>query len=100
MTTAILAGSFQHAAHVVEIAEGHHAGKLFARQRQHDGVGTGGDQQAVVRRHHAISRTHQAALAIDLHDGVTGVQLDAAARVPGRPVQHDVVGLGLAGQHG
>jgi hypothetical protein len=37
--------------------------------------------------------------AVDLDDRITRMQGDAAARVPDRPVQHDVVGLLLAGQH-
>ena len=67
MTTArrSVARALEHAVHVVEVAEGHDAGQILARQRQHDRIGAGGDQQPVVGRDRAAARTHHAPLAVD-----------------------------------
>ena len=88
-----------HRLGVGDVAVGDHAVELLARHRQHERVGAGGQQQAIVGRRGAVVGDHQPLDAVDLDDLLTGVQRDAVLRVPRQRVEDDLVDRLLAGQH-
>ena len=95
----VLPGSGDHRGHVGDVAETDHPGQVGARHRQDEGLGTGGQQQAVVIGGGAIVGGHGAALAVDLHDSFAGVEGDAALGIPVTRIQDDLFYRLLAGQH-
>ena len=95
----VLARRRDHLVDVGDVAVGHDAGQLLARQRQHDGVRAGREDHAVVRHLDAGLRDHAPARAVDLHDFVAGDQRDAVLVVPLARVEHDVVDGLLRREH-
>src|SRR6185369_14436333 len=92
--------SLNHALDVLNVAKADDAGKVLARQRQHDRVRTGGDQQAVVRHPRAVSGNDFAGTPIDHLDHFALAQRDAVILVPLLRVEHDVVDGLLTSEHG
>ena len=97
---AALLGGRQHGVDVVEIAEGHDAGKLGAGNRQQDRPGAGRNDQIIVGLDDAGLRAHASRGAIDGDDGFALAQIDVVPRVPGVVVDDDVVELLVAREHG
>ena len=89
-----------HALDVLNVAKADDAREVLARQRQHDRVRTGGDQQAIVRHPRAFSGDDFAGTPIDHLDHFALAQRDAVVLVPLLGVEHDVVDGLLAGEHG
>ena len=84
ITTALrsAARGLDHALDVVDVAEADHAGQVLARQRQHDRIGAGRDQQAVIG--HAIAGLGDdlAGAAVDHGDRLALAQRDVVVVVP------------------
>jgi hypothetical protein len=81
----------QHLVDVIEIAEGDHALQILARHRDDEGIGTGGDQQAVIGFDATGLGRHRLGLAVDRNDAVARHQRDAIVGVPCRIVDDDIV---------
>jgi thioredoxin reductase len=96
---AVVIGGGEHLVDVVEIAEGHHARQVAARHRDDERIGTGRDQQLVVRLDAAGAADHSLALAVDVVDRIAGDQFDAVLGIPFGGVEHDFVESLLAGQN-
>jgi hypothetical protein len=94
----VITRGIQHAVHILQVAERHDARQIVAGDRQHDGIGTGGEQQPVVVRFDAVAGANHTADSIDTDRGVTQVQSDAVVSIPVDGVQHDVVEAFLASQ--
>ena len=83
----------------MNIAEGNHAILVLARHRDHEGVGAGGQQQAVVVGAGAIFGNDLLVEAVNPGNGLALVQGDAIVAVPLLVVEHDVIDGLLAGQY-
>ncbi len=88
-----------HAIHVVDVAEGHHAIQILARHGQDEGPGTGGDEQTNVLGLGTVLGDHLAFDPVDLYDPPALVQGDAVVGIPLLVVEHDLVDGLLTGQH-
>jgi hypothetical protein len=97
---AVLLRGVDHGLCVGDVAVSHHAGQVAPRHGQDERVGTGGQQQSVVRGLRAVVSHHDAAHAVHLHHAAASVQRDAVLGVPGQRVEHDLVDRLLARQHG
>jgi hypothetical protein len=97
--TLILCCGRNHCIGVGYVPIGNYPGQPVARHGQHEGSGTGGQQQAVIFRCGAVLGRHHAARAVDLRNLFAQMQLDPAAFVPLDIIQHDVLYGLLAGQH-
>jgi len=95
----VLAGRIDHRIGVGDIAIGDHALQVLARHRQHERVGAGRQQQAVIVGDGAVFRNHLTLDAVDLDDFFTQMQRDVVFRIPVDIVEHDVLHRLLAGQH-
>ncbi|MDT4837119.1 hypothetical protein FQZ97_708430 [compost metagenome] len=96
----VRARGLDHVVGVGDVAVGDHALQVLAGHGQHEGVGAGAHQQAVVGRLGAIFRAHDAVHAVDLDHLLAGVQRDVVVRVPLPAVEHDLVHRLLAREHG
>ena len=94
----VLGRRVDHLVGVGYVAVGDHARQILARYRQDEGVGTGGEQQAVIFPFAAVGGEDLAALAVDLDDLVVQHQLDVVIGVPLMIVEDDVLQRHLAGQ--
>ncbi|MDT4840529.1 hypothetical protein FQZ97_743550 [compost metagenome] len=99
----VFRGRVDHGLRVGDVAVGQHACQVLAGQRQHEGVGAGGHDQAVVGRldHVAvrIRGAHHALDAVHLGHGLARVQGHAVLGVPGPVVEDDLVQRLLTGEH-
>ena len=92
-------GGVHHRLGVGDVAIADHPGQVLARNRQDEGVGAGGDEQAVVLGLAAVVGDDQALLAVDLDHLAPEQQLDVVFRVPVEIVEHDLLEGLFAGQH-
>jgi hypothetical protein len=105
MTTArvVLLAGLDHGVGVGDVAVGDHALQILAGNRQDEGVGAGGQQQAVVCRAQGLAGgafgVHHPAHAVHIGHRPAGVQRDAVVLIPGPVVEHDLVQRLLARQH-
>ncbi len=76
---------------IVDVAEGDHALQLVAGQRQHDGVGAGGEDQLVIGFGDAAFGEDGAAYGIDAGDLAARVQRDGVVAIPFHAVDDDVL---------
>jgi hypothetical protein len=88
----------QHPAHVIHVAEGDDAGQVLARNRDDEGIGPGGQQQAIIALGAARAARDGLLRAIDGDDGIARDQRDAIVRIPVLAVDDDVLEGLLAGQ--
>ena len=88
----------QHRFDIGDRAEGEHARQILARDRQHDRIGTGHQQKAIVGRPRSIRRNDAAPPPVDLDDLLAFAQRDAVVGVPCLVVQHDFRERLLAGE--
>ena len=96
---AVLARRLDHGLDILDVAEADHAVQIHARDRQHERLGAGGDQQAIVFGLGAILGDDLARCAVDANDLLALVQGDAVFPVPVLGVEHDVVDGLFRGQH-
>jgi hypothetical protein len=94
-----LARALEQAARVVERAEDEHAVLVEPLDRRHEGAAAGGEQQHVVRRDAAVVAGHVLRVAVHVHDADAEAQVDVVFLIPVEPVDDDVVGRLLAGEH-
>jgi NADPH-dependent 2,4-dienoyl-CoA reductase/sulfur reductase-like enzyme len=94
----VRAGRFEHLFDIVDAAKANHARQVTARQRKHERLRAGGDQQAVVRHFHALARMHAPPAAVDRDHRIARMQRDAVFRIPLARVEHDLVRALLAAQ--
>ena len=92
-------GGFDHGVGIGNVAVGDHAGQVFAGDGQDEGVGAGGNQQAVVLCLGAVFGDHHTAATIHVHHFFAQVQGDAVLFVPTQRVEHDLIQCLFAGQH-
>ena len=90
----------QHLLHIQHIAEGHHAGQIGARNRQHERVRSGGDQQTVIFGPDATSADYLTRLAINEFDLRAHMQDNAIVRIPVAAIDNDVLKTLFPGQQG
>ena len=88
-----------HGVNVLDVPEGNDTRQIMAGNGQHKGIGTGGQQQSVVRFGRAVIRNHLSSATIDFPDRLAGMQRDSVFRIPGRIIEHDVVDGFLAGKY-
>jgi hypothetical protein len=92
-------GGGDHLVGVLDVAIADHAGQVVAGHGQHEGRGTGGEQQAVVLFLGAIAGDHLARDAVDLRHQFADMQADAVVGIPAERIEDDVVDGHLARQH-
>ncbi len=92
-------GGLDHPLRIGNIAIGKHAGQLDSGQRWQERVGTGRQQQAVIRCFGAILGHHLAPHPINLRDAPAGVQGDPVFAVPIPVIQYDRAELLLTRQN-
>ena len=95
----VLLGRVYHRIGIGDVAVTDDAFQVVAGDRQHEGVGAGGQQQAVVRFDRAVFGDDLALDAVDLRNLLAEVQVDLVLAVPVVVVEDDVLHLHLAGQH-
>ncbi len=89
----------EHGIDVMDVAEGDHSLQILARHRDDERPRAGGQHQAIVGFHCAITGHHPATATVDLHHLLAGMERDAVVPVPLEIVEHDVFQGLLAGQH-
>src|SRR5690606_2002752 len=92
-------GCVYHGVGVLDIAIADDPFEVGARNRQHEGSGAGGQQQALIFRAGAVLGVDHAVLAVDLVDARIGVKPDVVLGIPFTTVEDDVVYGLLVGQH-
>jgi len=91
-------GCLDHGVGISDVAIGDDPRQVVAGNGQHEGVGAGGQQQAVVGLHRAVLGDDLALDPVDFADLLVEVQLDAVVGVPVEVVEDDLGHRHLAGQ--
>ena len=100
----VLRSRVDHGLRIGNVAVGQHAVQILAGNRQHEGVGAGGQNQPVVGHADGLARAahrvHGAPGTVHLGHGAAGVQGDAMLGIPRPVVEHDLLQRLLPRQHG
>ena len=100
----VLRSRVDHGLRIGNVAVGQHAVQILAGNRQHEGVGAGGQNQPVVGHADGLARAahrlHGAPGTVHLGHGAAGVQGDAVLGIPRPVVEHDLLQRLLPRQHG
>ena len=97
--TAMRRRRVNHGVHVPDVAEGADARQIQPGDRRDDGLGTGGEQQPLIRGNDTSLRRDGARDRIDRQNGVARMQHDVVLVVPGAGVDLDLRNGLLAGQY-